>query len=148
MNQENIKFYKRLNEIKAVISTEKIVRDSNIHLLDIGTRIKRYRNNKVDPLVIIAKRREREFLSGGMNSQASLHGSPHFDIDRDERIEFATAGTTDRMVHSPNKRFSNMSKKLGGTLPTTQRAESELGHLKGHTIKPSESLATLTKNAS
>jgi hypothetical protein len=135
VNQENIKLYKRLNEIKAVISTDKIVRDSNIHLLDIGTRIKRYRNNKVDPLVSIAKRREREFLSGGVNSQTSLHGSPHFDIDRDERIEYATAGTTDRMGYSPNKRFSNMS-KLGGTLPTTQRAGSELGHLKGHTIKP------------
>ena len=70
MNQENIKLYKRLNEIKAVISTDKIVRDSNIHLLDIGTRIKHYRNNKVDPLVSIAKRREREFLTGGVNQPA------------------------------------------------------------------------------
>lgn len=99
MNQENIKLYKRLNEIKAVISTDKIVRDSNIHLLDIGIRIKHYRNNKVDPLVSIAKRREREFLTGGVNSQSNLHGSPHFDIDRDERIEFATAGTTDRRIN-------------------------------------------------
>jgi phenylalanyl-tRNA synthetase alpha subunit len=81
VNHENIKIYKRLNEVKPVISTEKLVKSSNLHLLDIGARIKRYRNQKMDPLVSIAKRREREFLTGGVNSQASLNASPTFDVD-------------------------------------------------------------------
>jgi hypothetical protein len=59
INSENLKLYKRLNDIKPVISTEKLVKEAGMHLAEFGQRIKRYRNGgeKVDPLVKIAKRR-------------------------------------------------------------------------------------------
>jgi len=47
-----------------VISAEKIIAQ-NLQLVDIGSRIKKYRNNKMDPLVSIAKRREREYMTSG-----------------------------------------------------------------------------------
>ena len=90
LNDENMKMYKRLTEVKPVISTEKLVKQSNKHLFDIASRLKRYRNHKIDPLVIIAKKREREYLTGGLGSQsqASLNASPHFDIEQsDSRLE-------------------------------------------------------------
>ena len=82
----------------------------------------------MDPLVSIAKRREREYLTGGVNSQASLHSSPHFDVDNDT-YNTANLMTTDRFGNSSSKRFSNIS-RLAGTLPTTYRGGSEMSHIK------------------
>jgi len=104
------------------------MKDSSIHLQDIGSRIKKYRNNKMDPLVSIAKRREREYLTGAVNSQTSLHGSPHFEVDSDT-YNTNTLMTTDRFGNSASKRFSNIS-RLNGTLPTTYRGGSEMSHIK------------------